>query len=1059
MKTLFEGKKLYAVIIAFLFIITFLITFHIIRNKYEYVLKNTIAENKLMAHLLSSLMYEHQKAAIGILESYAQRSLFIDAVKKKDFHHVIPHLKSLSKQHTEIDALVLYDQHGTIWANYPVSKEGFGKNFAYRDLYKGVSKKWRPYISTLYRRVAQGKKLAVAVSVPVFDRKGKVIGVLCGTQHASLFATLIKENILDPERGSALLDHEGNIIFSNAVPYQEKITKYPDAHVLEKAVAGVLTDVEIADAKEKGSISYVSIAPVRGIGWSVIVGQEKNAILKSLYGYFISYAIAGFVIFLFLTVSLLYFRREYKYRKTKELLQAEEKYRNIFNDAILGIYQTTPEGRFIIINPVFAAICGYASPEEMIEKVTDIPNQLYANPEDRLRLQKRIAAEAKVKGFEVQFKHPTQGLVWVSINANALRDEQGNIRNYDGTIEGITERKHAEEALQASEEKYHNIFNDAILGIYQTTPEGRILSANPALARMYGYDTPEELTNNVTATQMYVNPEDREIFKRNLLREGVVEKFETRFRKKGGETIWVSINAHTVKDTQGNISSYEGTIENITERKRAEEELDKEREKFSTLSENAPFGMVMILKDGTFSYMNPKFRDLFGYTLDEIPDGRTWFRKAYPDASYRHKVISQWINDLKDIGAGEQLPRIFTVKRKDGSTKIINFIPVLLATGDNMIACEDITDRKRAEEELWESENNFRRSLEDSPLGVHIVTIEGETVYANRAMLNIYGYDSIEELRTAPVKKRYTPESYAEFQIRMEKRRQGEYDPSEYEVNIVRENGEVRHLLVFRKEVLWNGERQFQTVYQDITERKQAEEEQERLLAEIAAKNQELESFVYTISHDLRAPLVSIDGFYSLLKRESQDQLGEQGQHYLERIRANVAHMNTLVTELLELSRIGLVVGPEEEIDVGVLVREIEEGLLLKLKQEGVEFIVQQPLPAVRGDRGRIRQVFANLIENAVKFRSLERGLRIEVGCEEERGFYRFHVRDNGIGILPQYQEQIFEPFRQLDRGIEGVGMGLTLVKRIVEHHGGRLWVESKLGKGSTFYFTIPDRT
>ncbi|MFH2119566.1 MAG: ATP-binding protein, partial [Pseudomonadota bacterium] len=243
----------------------------------------------------------------------------------------------------------------------------------------------------------------------------------------------------------------------------------------------------------------------------------------------------------------------------------------------------------------------------------------------------------------------------------------------------------------------------------------------------------------------------------------------------------------------------------------------------------------------------------------------------------------------------------------------------------------------------------------------------------------------------------------------------------------------------------------------DITERKRAEEERERLLAEIAAKNQELESFVYTISHDLRAPLVSMDGFYSLLKRESQDQLGEQGRHYLERIRANVAHMNTLVTELLELSRIGRVVGPEEEIDVGALLREIEEVLALKL--EGVEFIVQQPLPAVRGDRGRIRQVFANLIENAVKFRSLERGLRIEVGCEEERGFYRFHVRDNGIGILPQYQEQIFEPFRQLDRGIEGVGMGLALVKRIVAYHRGRFWVESELGKGSTFYFTIPDRT
>ncbi len=138
---------------------------------------------------------------------------------------------------------------------------------------------------------------------------------------------------------------------------------------------------------------------------------------------------------------------------------------------------------------------------------------------------------------------------------------------------------------------------------------------------------------------------------------------------------------------------------------------------------------------------------------------------------------------------------------------------------------QDITDRKLMEDVLRASEENFRRSLEDSPLGVRIVTIEGETVYANRAMLNIYGYDSIEELRTTPVKKRYTPESCAEFQIRMEKRRKGDHDPFEYEVNIVRKNGEVRYLQVFRKEILWNGEKQFQTIYQDITDRKRAEEE------------------------------------------------------------------------------------------------------------------------------------------------------------------------------------------------------------------------------------------
>ena len=133
------------------------------------------------------------------------------------------------------------------------------------------------------------------------------------------------------------------------------------------------------------------------------------------------------------------------------------------------------------------------------------------------------------------------------------------------------------------------------------------------------------------------------------------------------------------------------------------------------------------------------------------------------------------------------------------------------------------SDRKQAGEALRRAEENFRRSLDDSPLGIRIVTTEGETIYANRAILDIHGYESIEDLISTPVKKRYTPESYAEFKIRREKRKRGDYGSSEYEIGIVRKDGEVRYLQVFRKRVLWDGERRFQVVYQDITERKQAE--------------------------------------------------------------------------------------------------------------------------------------------------------------------------------------------------------------------------------------------
>jgi signal transduction histidine kinase len=246
------------------------------------------------------------------------------------------------------------------------------------------------------------------------------------------------------------------------------------------------------------------------------------------------------------------------------------------------------------------------------------------------------------------------------------------------------------------------------------------------------------------------------------------------------------------------------------------------------------------------------------------------------------------------------------------------------------------------------------------------------------------------------------------------------------------------------------------SVWRDVTERKQAEEERKRLLAELEVKNRELESFVYTVSHDLKAPLISLDGFSSMLQKKFHDQLGQQGQHYLNRIQANVAHISALVTHLLELSRIGRVVGPIEEIDVAALLRETQEELAVRLAEAGAEFVTHKPLLTIHADRSRIRQVFANLIDNAVKFRSEDRPLRIEVGHRRESGCYRFHVVDNGLGIAPQYQKQIFNPFRRLDAETEGAGMGLALVKKIVEHHGGRIWVESEVGKGSTFYFTLP---
>ena len=211
-----------------------------------------------------------------------------------------------------------------------------------------------------------------------------------------------------------------------------------------------------------------------------------------------------------------------------------------------------------------------------------------------------------------------------------------------------------------------------------------------------------------------------------------------------------------------------------------------------------------------------------------------------------------------------------------------------------------------------------------------------------------------------------------------------------------------------------------QVAKSELEERKRIEKEREKLVLELEAKNQELESFVYTVSHVLRSPLVSISGFSTNLQQRYRDKLDERGSHYLQRLQANVAHMEDLITNLLELSRIGRVVGEMTPIDMDAFLETILETLSGEIKDSQAEIIIQKPLPTIHADRIRLGQVFANILDNAIKFRQPERDLQIEIGCQEEELDFLFFVRDNGIGIDPRYKDKILVPFQKLNPEIKG---------------------------------------
>ncbi len=245
----------------------------------------------------------------------------------------------------------------------------------------------------------------------------------------------------------------------------------------------------------------------------------------------------------------------------------------------------------------------------------------------------------------------------------------------------------------------------------------------------------------------------------------------------------------------------------------------------------------------------------------------------------------------------------------------------------------------------------------------------------------------------------------------------------------------------------------------DVTHRKQAEIERERLLQELAAKNSELEQFTYTVSHDLKAPLITLKGFLGFLNEDARAGDVERLEKDLFRINEAVDKMHRLLSELLELSRIGRMMNPPQPVPFRDLVDEAVELLRGRIESTRAEIHIADSLPVVYGDRRRLLEVVQNLIDNAAKFSAVRPQPLIEIGCKGcEKDMPIFFVRDNGIGISPEHHERIFGLFNKLDPTTDGTGVGLTLARRIVEFHGGRIWVESEAGNGATFYFTLPSQ-
>jgi len=350
------------------------------------------------------------------------------------------------------------------------------------------------------------------------------------------------------------------------------------------------------------------------------------------------------------------------------------------------------------------------------------------------------------------------------------------------------------------------------------------------------------------------------------------------------------------------------------------------------------------------------------------------------------------------------------------------------------------------------SESYFRMLFEEAPDGILIVNEKNCILMANAAVSQVTGYAPEEFIGRSAIEFVDPIDLAAHPPMPIEELKA--VGSLKRERVLVRKDGSRLDVVVSSK-FMPDGHLQY--IIQDISERKEMEQERERLIKELESKNAELEQFTYTVSHDLKAPIITIKGFLGFLGQDALSGNVKRLGTDIQRISDATDKMYKLLNDLLELARIGRLMNQPTTIKLPELFHEARELLQGRLQERNVCVRVEDGLPCVYGDHQRLLQVIQNLLDNAAKFMGTQVKPCVEIGL---RGYENnqsvIYVRDNGIGLAPEHHERIFGLFNRLDPKSEGTGVGLALVKRIVEFHGGRIWVESEPGKGSTFLFTLP---
>jgi PAS domain S-box-containing protein len=746
-----------------------------------------------------------------------------------------------------------------------------------------------------------------------------------------------------------------------------------------------------------------------------------------------------------------------KRRFESELIEAEKKYRELFENAVIGAYRTTPDGKIIDVNPAFVKMFGAKDKFEILQmKASDF----YADPRDREIFMRALEISDSISNFENRLKRLDGKEIIVREHVRAVKDPLGNVIFYEGMIEDITEQKKAEEKLKESEEKYRTLVEGSLAGTY-IFQDGKFKFVSGQILSIFGF-TPQEVLNTRKILEI-VHPEDRKkvikLFTSNLKGDISKSGFQFRIIKKNGEIAWVEV--------LNNLINYEGkpallgTMLDITDRIKAEQRNRIMSQLLLSLND----AVVLTDENGNILEVNDAFCRITGYSKDEVIGKNPRILKSgLHDANFYKEM---WDSILtKGYWKGEIINKkkngefYFTLLSISSIKDEVHGLTYYLGIQS------DITERKKAEEQI-RYQANLLENVNDAIIAADL---NYRITSWNKAAEKMYGYKAEEVIgkEISEVVKVEFPGLTRE-QVRQILQEKGFWQGEAIHYNRFGEKIYVSSSLSIIRDINGNP---IGTVgiNRDITEQKKAEEKLKLYAEQLEIANAQLQElnklkseFLANTSHELRTPLNSIIGFLNLIK-EGLYESKEEMMQFVDNALMSARHLLNIINDILDIAKIeaGKLELTIEDVEVSELLQEVWTLSHVQAEQKKLEYRMIYPEKPIfiRGDRNRLKQILLNLIGNSIKF-THKGGITVKAEVFEEKGHCQFSVIDTGIGISKEKQAKLFQKFVQADgtttRKYGGTGLGLAITKSLVEMMGGviELFSEGE-GKGTTVTFTIP---